>query len=136
MRKAVSRRKAANRKNGKKTKGPVSLDGKLRTSMNTMQHGFRADGLRAMAYEPAERAERMLGMATRSVRPRGPAETLVCARLALAFCRLERLEEIEGVVCGLGSAGPEAELLERYIVEEMEGIRRQMVALAWVRRGA
>lgn len=116
--------------------GPKTDEGKLRSSLNAMRHGFASNSMRALAFEFPEMAEAAMKMAVESVAPAGPAETLVCARLAMAFCKLRRLELLESQYVGLGNPGREAELLSRYIAAELETIRQQMLALAWIRAHA
>ncbi len=99
-------RAAASRKNGARSRGPKSAEGKQRSSRNALKHGLCArkhvvvEGERPDAFAAFEAA------LVDDLAPEGALQMLLAGRIARAAWRLERAERIE------------AELFAR----EMEGL--------------
>jgi hypothetical protein len=88
-------RAAASRRNGARSHGPKSPEGKARSAQNALKHGMRAQkcvvlpGERAAAFEAFE-AELLAELA-----PEGPLQAVLAQRVVAASWRLARAERLE-----------------------------------------
>jgi hypothetical protein len=88
-------RAAASRRNGARSRGPKTCEGKTRSAQNALKHGMRAQkcivlpGERAAAFEAFE-AELMAELA-----PEGALQTVLAQRVVAASWRLARAERLE-----------------------------------------
>ena len=93
-------------KNGAKSRGPVTPEGKARASRNALKHGLCASHHVVVEGESAEAFAAFEAALVADLAPAGALQTLLAGRIARAAWRLERAERIE------------AELFAR----EMEGV--------------
>jgi hypothetical protein len=85
----------ASRRNGARSKGPVTAAGKARASRNALKHGLAAQHHLVVAGEdPAELGELMARLLD-ELGAAGELETLLVRRLAVAFWKAERAERME-----------------------------------------
>lgn len=89
---AKSPRAEASRKNGAKSKGPVTVDGKACASRNSLKHGLRAKTTVLLEGEDEAAFLAMDHGLKADLQPRGALETLLTSRLAIAAWRMDRIE--------------------------------------------
>jgi hypothetical protein len=88
-------RAEASRKNGTKSKGPVTADGKARASRNALKHGLRAASTVLLDGEDEAEFDVLDQGLKADLQPSGPLETLLTSRLAIAAWRMSRADRIE-----------------------------------------
>jgi hypothetical protein len=88
-------RAAASRRNGAKSRGPVTPEGKARSSRNALKHGLRADKFVVVDDERPEEFAALAAALVDELAPEGALQGLLAARIARAAWRLERAERIE-----------------------------------------
>lgn len=99
----IDARAETSRRNGAKSRGPKTADGKRRSAQNALRHGLRAerfvvlDGEDMAAYEAFETALRD------ELAPDGVLESLLVARVANAAWRMQRADWIEADLLDQGS---------------------------------
>ena len=82
--------KLANAKNGQKSRGPVSVEGKRKSSMNAITHGLTAKAILLPDEDPSEFRDMMVGF-FESFRPQDQFEVSLVERIACANWRLDRI---------------------------------------------
>jgi hypothetical protein len=98
------RRLAANQQNARKSTGPQSAQGKMRSSANALRHGLRASKFVTM-LEYAGEFEELLESFVKDWRPRGITQELEVVRLAQVHYHLQRAqralaEVLNTEICG------------------------------------
>ncbi len=88
-------RAAASRKNGAKSRGPKTPEGKARASRNALKHGLRAEHFTVVEGESAEAFAALEAALVGDLAPVGALQTLLAGRIVRAAWRLERAERIE-----------------------------------------
>ncbi len=136
-------RAEASRRNGAKSKGPVSAAGKARSAQNARRHGLTSRTVvLATPEDRAAHAELARAVAER-YRPEGALEEHWAARMVAALWRQTRLEIIESRVLEAMIAGEEAlglpslATVSRYrarIARDLAEARRELEALQERRR--
>ncbi len=84
---------AANRRNAKRSTGPVTAEGKRRSSRNATKHGLYSKDtiINCTAFkENREQYDRLLGGLKKEFSPNDPLEKALVARLANSLWRLRR----------------------------------------------
>lgn len=88
------RRSAAARANGRKSKGPVTPEGKARSSVNSFRHGLTAPGALAesicLSNEMREDLSKLLASFVAQHAPSNDTEHLIVQEMAVARWRLQR----------------------------------------------
>jgi hypothetical protein len=97
-----SARAEASRRNGARSCGPRTPEGKARSSQNALKHGLRAQKFVVVGDEKAAEFAALEEALVDELAPAGALQGLLAARIARAAWRLERAERIE------------AELFERH----------------------
>jgi hypothetical protein len=88
-------RAEASRRNGAKSRGPKSPEGKARAAQNALKHGLRAERHVVLPEEdPAEFAELEAALVA-ELAPVGALQSLLARRVAVAAWRLARADRIE-----------------------------------------
>jgi hypothetical protein len=82
------------RANGARSQGPVTPEGKQRSSQNGIRHGILANTV-VLEGESKERFEELLGSLTAELQPRSTAETALVETLAVARWRLLRIWSLQ-----------------------------------------
>jgi hypothetical protein len=88
-------RAEASRKNGAKSRGPVTPEGKARSSRNALRHGLCAEKFAVVDGESAEAFAAFEAALVADLAPEGALQALLAGRIARAAWRLERAERIE-----------------------------------------
>jgi hypothetical protein len=98
---ATQKQIAANRRNSKKSTGPTSKEGKIRSSLNGWRHGLTGQVL-TMAEEDREAFEKFAREYRLALFPIGPIELQIAQSIAEDEWRLSRARAIENNVIALG----------------------------------
>jgi hypothetical protein len=101
-------RAAASRRNGAKSRGPKSPEGKARSAQNALRHGLRAQKCVVMPGERASAFAAFEGALLEELAPQGALQMVLAQRVVAASWRLARSERLEaelfaeGLVAGGG----------------------------------
>ena len=85
----------ASRRNGARSRGPVTAEGKARASRNALKHGLTAMYHLVLEDEAPSELEEMTARLMAEVDPLSEIEARIARRLAIAFWKGERAERIE-----------------------------------------
>jgi hypothetical protein len=85
---------AANRRNAQESMGPRSVEGKRRSALNALKHGFTAKMALLPGEDPAQFDQFMEEMVA-SISPRGPLEHQLVLRAGGLLWRLRRIPSFE-----------------------------------------
>ena len=102
-------RAEASRRNGAKSQGPKTPDGKARASRNALKHGLRAERHVVVEGESPQAFAAFEAALVADLAPQGALQALLAGRIARAAWRLERAERIE------------AELFARHMMKDPFG---------------
>jgi hypothetical protein len=116
-----SPRAAASRRNGARSKGPRTAEGKARSSMNALKHGLTARRWMVLYDEDTEELDALIEVWAARFAPAEPCEALLVRRLAEADWRLRRASRIE------------FEMFDSYQYQDDDG--HNPLALALIRDG-
>jgi hypothetical protein len=94
----------ANRLNAQSSTGPTSAEGKARSSLNALSHGFYSKHLLLPDEDPAE-LELLRSSLIDSYQPEDGAELQLVERVIACEWKLHRLEKMEAVTVQRGSEG-------------------------------
>ena len=95
-----SARAAASRKNGARSRGPKSAEGKARSAQNALQHGLRAQKYVVLPEEDAAEFDALEAALIAELAPVGVLQAVLAQRIAVAAWRLKRADRIEAEVLG------------------------------------
>jgi hypothetical protein len=90
-----SARAEASRKNGAKSYGPKTAEGKARSSQNALKHGLRAHKYVVLPDEDAAEFAALEAALTDELAPEGALQRILVGRIAHAAWRLDRAERFE-----------------------------------------
>ena len=88
-------RAEASRRNGAKSRGPKTAEGKARSAQNALKHGLRAEQFVLLHDEDAAEFEEMAEALADDLAPVGALQAVLARRLVVAAWRLERADRIE-----------------------------------------
>jgi hypothetical protein len=117
----------SNARNAQKSRGPTSVAGKRRSSMNAITHGFTAKAVLLPDEDPGEFREMMVGMFD-SFKPRDQYEVSLVERVACADWRLDRITRAQSARLCLNSQTLVAERKKREKRESNELVLRLLRA--------
>jgi hypothetical protein len=125
----TDRKRAANRKNAKKSTGPKTAAGKARSRMNGTRHGLRAEHVVVPQLEDAGEWEAHRSGVAASLAPTTYLEELLADRAALATWRLRRAARHERGLLAESQARAEERAMDalRYYIgqgETLDGLRK------------
>jgi len=89
-------RAEASRRNGAKSRGPKTAEGKARSAQNAWRHGLCAETFVALGDEDQAAFDALQAALVEELAPEGALQRLLAGRIARAAWRLERAEHIEG----------------------------------------
>jgi hypothetical protein len=95
-----SARAEASRRNGAKSCGPKTPDGKARSAQNALKHGLCAQKFVVVGDEDPQEFAALEAALIEELAPDGPLQSVLAARVARAVWRLERAERIEAGLFG------------------------------------
>jgi hypothetical protein len=101
-------RAEASRKNGAKSGGPKTPDGKAHSAQNALKHGLRAQKYVVLPEEDAEEFAGLEAALIEELAPVGTLQTVLARRVAVAAWRLARADRIEVELFAERSWGPNA----------------------------
>jgi hypothetical protein len=90
-----SARAEASRKNGARSRGPVTPEGKARSAQNALRHGLRAEKYVVLPDEDAAAYAALEAALRAELAPQGVLQSILVGRIAHAAWRLDRAERIE-----------------------------------------
>jgi hypothetical protein len=102
-------RAEASRKNGAKSRGPKTPEGKARSAQNALKHGMRAQKYVVLPEEDAEEFAGLEAALIEELALVGALQAMLARRVAVAAWRLARADRIEAELFeerGYGAAGP------------------------------
>jgi len=112
---SVSKARAeASRRNGAKSRGPKSPEGKARSAQNALKHGMRAQKYVVLPDEDPDEFAGLEAAMIEELAPVGALQTVLVRRVAVAAWRLARADRIEADLFeerGYGAAGPGLSLI-------------------------
>jgi len=86
----TEKQKSASRANGAKSRGPVTSQGKLNSSKNSIHHGLLARTV-VLDSESKDRFHELIKAFSSTYNPQTPVETVLVQKMAVAHWRLLRL---------------------------------------------
>jgi hypothetical protein len=92
---ATQRQIDAARRNGAKSRGPVTAEGKMRASRNALRHGLRSDKLLVLRNESEQNWDDLLGACLRCFEPADDFESELVHEIAAARWRMRRAWAVE-----------------------------------------
>jgi hypothetical protein len=87
-------RAAASRRNGAKSKGPKTPEGKARSAMNALKHGLCAGKAVVIGDEDWDMFDALEAALIEELAPHTPMQAVLARRIVLATWRLERVERM------------------------------------------
>jgi hypothetical protein len=103
-----SARAEASRKNGARSRGPKSPEGKARSAQNALKHGLRAQKYVVLPEEDAGEFADLEAAMIAELTPVGALQTVLARRVAVAAWRLARADRIEVELFARRSWGADA----------------------------
>ena len=91
-------RAEASRRNGARSRGPKSPEGKARAAQNALKHGMRAQKYVVLPQEDEAEFAALEAAMVAELAPEGALQTLLARRIAVAAWRLERADRLEAEV--------------------------------------
>jgi hypothetical protein len=92
---ASSARAEASRKNGARSRGPKTPEGKARSARNALKHGLRAEKYLVLPDEDAAELRALESALVEELAPAGALQTILAGRIARAAWRLMRADRLE-----------------------------------------
>jgi hypothetical protein len=92
------RRVSANRRNGRKSQGPVTDEGKAISRQNALTHGMLAQHVLISSFDPAEHEEELAALLEglmEDFKPKTTKERMLVERMAASYWRLRRAYRFE-----------------------------------------
>ena len=99
---------AANRANAQKSSGPVSIEGKARSSANSFKHGFCSRTVHVATHE-RDRYDQFVADLLSDLRPASNLEHTLGVTIADAYWRLSHIRSVEEVMFTLPPELPSAQ---------------------------
>jgi hypothetical protein len=88
-------RAEASRRNGAKSKGPKTPQGKARSARNALKHGLRAEKFVILGDEDLAAFDALQAALMAELAPQGALQAVLARRIVAATWRLERAERME-----------------------------------------
>jgi hypothetical protein len=91
-------RAEASRRNGARSRGPVTPEGKVRSAQNALKHGLRAERFTVVGDEDEDAFDAHEAALLAELMPAGALQTMLVERIARAAWRLRRADCIEATL--------------------------------------
>jgi hypothetical protein len=101
----VPARAAASRRNGAKSRGPKTAEGKARSARNALKHGLCAQRFVVLGGEDFDEFDALEAALTAELAPQGALQAVLVRRIVAATWRLERAERLEAEVFAQNISG-------------------------------
>jgi hypothetical protein len=88
----------ASRRNGARSRGPATPEGKARSRLNALRHGMRAERLGLLPGEDAEGADAFFARVRADIAPAGEVELGLAEAVAAAWWRAQRADRLEATL--------------------------------------
>jgi hypothetical protein len=98
-------RAAASRRNGAKSRGPKTAEGKARSAQNALKHGLRAQCFVVLGDEDLAAFDALEAALTAELAPQGALQAVLVRRIVAATWRLERAERMEAELFAQNTSG-------------------------------
>jgi hypothetical protein len=92
---ACTARVEASRRNGARSRGPKTPEGKARSARNALKHGLRAQKYVTLPEEDAAEFADLEAAMVEELAPEGALQTILARRVAVAAWRLARADRLE-----------------------------------------
>jgi hypothetical protein len=92
---ASNARAEASRRNGARSRGPKTPEGKARAAQNALKHGMRAQKHVLLPHEDEAEFRALEAALLAELAPEGALQTVLARRIAIAAWRLERADRME-----------------------------------------
>jgi hypothetical protein len=117
-----------NRRNGSKSTGPKTREGRLATTLSRLSHGIRSESPVIPALEKAKDWEAHRQAILKSLNPDIGIEQALVERIALNFWRLGRLARFERLrITKDAGAEDRGDSAERHCLENVRGFKADLV---------
>jgi hypothetical protein len=130
-----SARAEASRRNGAKSRGPKTPEGKARASQNALKHGLRAQKHMLLPGESTAEYQRLEAALLEELAPEGALQAVLARRVVAAAWRLERVERIEAEVFAWNLLGGGGRSLGLALIRDCNGGARAFDTLLRYRGG-
>ena len=104
----------ANRRNGAKSRGPITPEGKAKSCQNALKHGLRAEKILVLSNEDETKFGGLLEACHNHFRPANAFEADLVEEIAAARWRLRRTWTVETSLLDTEMHRQDAALRERY----------------------
>ena len=116
----------ANRRNSKKSTGPVSNEGKLKSSLNSIKHGLYGDKI-AVIGENVDDINDIIDRLSKELKPIGIQQELIVSKMIDIAKRFKRIPFIEAGILNHEMQEYEADKYKEPIAEIVEGGDKTMM---------
>ncbi len=116
-------RAEASRRNGAKSRGPKTAEGKARSSQNAIKHGLRARRWVLLGGESEAEFKRLEAALIEEWAPEGVTQSLLVQQIAAAAWRLGRAEQIETQVITTNTMGTGSRSLGLAVIRDCNNPR-------------
>ena len=124
---ATSKKKIlANRRNSKKSTGPVSKKGKLKSSLNSIKHGLYAEKI-AIIGENVEDINDIIERMVKELKPVGIQQETIVSKMIEISIRFKRIARLEAGIINHEMQEYEADKYKEPIAEIVEGGDKTMM---------
>jgi hypothetical protein len=118
-----SARAEASRRNGAKSKGPKTPEGKERSAQNALKHGLRAQKHVVLPSESAAEFAALEAALLEELAPDGALQSVLAQRVVAAVWRLERAERLEADLFTWNQLGGAGHGLGLALIRDCNGAR-------------
>jgi hypothetical protein len=128
---ATQRQIDSARRNGARSRGPVTAEGKVRSSANALKHGLRSEKLLVLRNESGESWDDLLSACVRCFAPADEFEAELVQEIAAARWRMRRAWAVETGLFDSQMEKQNAQLRESYgALDETTRLAAAFTALA------
>ena len=124
---ATSKKKTlANRRNSKKSTGPVSKEGKLKSSLNSIKHGLYAEKI-AIIGENLDDINDIIERMVKELKPDGIQQETIVSKMIEISIRFKRIARLEAGIINHEMQEYEASKYKDEVAEVVEGGDKTMM---------